>query len=282
VEQRQGATADRLDPALDGAATPFLPADEPGLPDVRAICPFLASEFADGRTAGAIGRPDPANRCIALGDAKPQSERQQGLVCLTASHINCPRYLRGVLLAGTPPPKTRQPISVAVIGSALVLAGALAASFGFLIVRGGFDLPIASPGSSPFALAATAAPAASPSQAPTVVPSDAPSASLPPSPSPSQVPSDSPAPTPPPSPTPAPSARPTPQPTPAPTSDRYALLTRCPSTPDCWIYTIRSGDNLRSIANWFGVSYDRVRAMNPGLAVPIHAGDRLRIPTPTR
>jgi hypothetical protein len=274
VEQRQGTTADRLDPALDGAATPFLPADEPGLPDVRAICPYLGSEFADGRTAGAIGRPDSANRCIALGEGQPQSERQQALVCLTASHVNCPRYLRGVLLAGTPPPKTRQPISVAVIGSALVLAAALAASFGFLIVRGGFELPIASPGASPFALAASATPAARGSEAPTIASSPSPSPLTPPSPEPSA----SPALTPVPSATPVPTARPTP----APTSDRYALLTRCPSTPDCWIYTIRAGDNLQSIANWFGVSYDRVRAMNPGLSVPIHAGDRLRIPTPTR
>jgi LysM repeat protein len=60
------------------------------------------------------------------------------------------------------------------------------------------------------------------------------------------------------------------------------VLTKCPSTPDCWIYVIRAGDNLTSIANWFGVSFDRVIAMNPGLSRPIHAGDQLRIPTPTR
>ena len=45
---------------------------------------------------------------------------------------------------------------------------------------------------------------------------------------------------------------------------------------------IRSGDNLQSIANWFGVSYDRMLDMNPGLTIPIHAGDHLKIPTPTR
>ncbi|MDX6573561.1 MAG: LysM domain [Gaiellales bacterium] len=281
MEQGERTMADRLDPTSDHVATPFLPADEPGLADVRELCPFLASESADGRALGAIGRPDPANRCIALGEPQPQSVRQQELVCLTASHINCPRYLRGVLLAGAPPPKAaRQPISVAVIGSGLVLAAALAASFAFLVVRGGFDLPIGTPGPSELAVATTASPAATTSPAPTLAPSTSPSPTPSPSPSPSAAPS--PSATVAPTATPAATARPTARPTPAPTSDRYALLTRCPGTPDCWIYTIRSGDNLQSIANWFGVSYDRVRAMNPGLAVPIHAGERLRIPTPTR
>jgi hypothetical protein len=101
------------------------------------------------------------------------------------------------------------------------------------------------------------------------------SASAEPSPEPTATPS-APAATPPPTP------KPTPRPTPAPTSDRFAVLTRCPSTPDCWIYRIRAGDNLRSIANWFGVSYDRMLAMNPNLRRPIQPGEELRIPTPTR
>jgi spore germination protein YaaH len=81
-------------------------------------------------------------------------------------------------------------------------------------------------------------------------------------------------------------ATPTPRPTHTPasgaTSDRLAVLTKCPGTSDCYIYVIRSGDNLVSIVHWFGVDLDRVRAMNPNLRVPIHAGDKLRIPTPTR
>ena len=82
--------------------------------------------------------------------------------------------------------------------------------------------------------------------------------------------------------TPAP---PTPPPaTPLATSDRYLLLVACPATPDCWIYTVRSGDNLRSIANYFGVPYATVVQMNPQLADPtnIHTGDRIRMPPPTR
>jgi LysM repeat protein len=175
-----------------------------------------------------------------------------------------------------PPPKpARQPVSVAVIAAALVLVAALAASFGFLVIRGGFDIPIASPGGSQLAVVqATASPRATPTSTTTSSPSS--SASPPSSPSSSPPPSAAP------TPTPAPTPRPTARPTPAPTSDRYALLTKCPSTPNCWIYTVRSGDNLQSIANWFGVSVDSIRAMTPGLTTPIHAGDKLRMPPPTR
>jgi LysM domain len=246
--------------------------------DPPALCQFLASERPDGTIGPPLAFVDPRNRCIALTDPVAQSPQQQHLVCLTAAHVDCPRYLRGVLLAGTPPPRQRrEPISPAVIGAALVLLGAIAASFGFLAVRGSFDL--VSTTQSPPAVAVV--PSSTPTRAP--VASSTPVVASPsPSPDPS-VPVVTPEPSsPPPQATPAPTPRPTPAPTPRPTSDRFALLTRCPSTPDCWIYVIRSGDNLRSIANYFGVSYDRMLAMNPNLKRPIHAGEQLRIPTPTR
>ncbi|HEY8845416.1 MAG TPA: LysM domain-containing protein, partial [Candidatus Limnocylindrales bacterium] len=173
------------------------------------------------------------------------------------------------------PKAARQPISAVVVGSALVLAAALAASFGFLVVRGGFNVQIASPDPALLA-AASPSPAVSPSAQPTASPS--PSSS--PSPSPSATPSSSPTPVP--TPTPAPPARATP--TPAPSSNRYALLTRCPSTPNCWIYTVRAGDNLKSIANYFGVPHDTVLRMNPQITDPtaIRAGDKVKLPPPTR
>jgi LysM repeat protein len=59
-------------------------------------------------------------------------------------------------------------------------------------------------------------------------------------------------------------------------------LTPCPSTPNCYIYVIRSGDNLYSIANYFGVSFTRVEAMNPWVSNGLVVGRSLRIPTPTR
>ncbi len=266
--------------AADQASSPFRSAIDPDHSRPPAVCRFLAIETADGVFTPAAGTVDPGHRCIALGEPLPQSSRQQELVCLTSAHRTCPRYLRGVhQAAGPPAPPARQPISGSVIAASLVLAASLAASFGFLAVRGGFDLP---PGPSP-ALVGDA-----PGVGPSVVPT--PTLTLTPSPPPSAPPSISatpsatPSPTPSliPTPAPTPTASPVPPPSPTPSSNRYAVLTKCPSTPDCWIYVIRAGDNLTSIANWFGVSYDRMIAMNPNLRRPIHAGDDLRIPTPTR
>ena len=71
--------------------------------------------------------------------------------------------------------------------------------------------------------------------------------------------------------------------TPAPTSDRYNLLRACPNTPKCWIYRVRSGDNLYSIANYFGVSRDSIYARNTWLKNSgLRAGQELRLPPPTR
>jgi LysM repeat protein len=62
------------------------------------------------------------------------------------------------------------------------------------------------------------------------------------------------------------------------------VLTKCVGRTNCYVYTIRSGDNLYSIVHWFGVPIDRVLALNPwiGAAQTIHTGQKLVIPTPTR
>ncbi|MBM4362752.1 MAG: LysM peptidoglycan-binding domain-containing protein [Deltaproteobacteria bacterium] len=46
---------------------------------------------------------------------------------------------------------------------------------------------------------------------------------------------------------------------------------------------MRSGDNLSSIASYFGVSLERIYAMNSGLrGTPLRVGQKIKIPTPTR
>ena len=240
------------------------------------VCPFLRAAGETGLTAP-IETSAPANRCAALAEAVPQSLRQQELVCLTTNHVNCPRYLRGAaVLTETPTPVVREgrAMSPAMLGSLIVLVIAVTASVAFVLARGGALTigPLGSPAASvPVAVASTSpsAPVASPSVIAQATPT--------PSPSPSPTPSATP------TPTPSPTARPTRTPRPTPSSDRYQLLRACANTARCWIYTVRRGDNLYSIANYFGVSQDSIYARNPWLReTGLRAGQELRLPPPTR
>lgn len=259
------------------------PTDRSPNPDT---CPFLRT--VDGATVlrPPVEAPDPANRCTAIGAPAAQSPRQQELVCLTAAHGNCPRYLRGALEPAKPVvrPAVQRGPSSAVIASALILVAAAAASVGFLLVRGGLSVPTAS--SAPGNVAAiTGSPAPSSALAVIDSPSPVPPTTEPtasPTPAPTASPTTAPTPSPTATPTTAPTAAPTA--TPPPTSDRYKLLEPCPGEPDCWIYTVRAGDNFVSIVKWFGVPYDTVLKMNPEIGDPttIRTGDKIRMPPPTR
>ncbi len=263
------------------------------------VCPFLRSSDEDDALGLPVEAPDPANRCAALHDPVPQSLRQQELVCLTSGHVNCPRYLRGSIGATerlervprvqrverTPGNQTLKPgsrtVTPATAGALATFALAFLVSVGFVIANGGLVLTAASgpsPSGGVLGEVETVAPTAAPTVAPT--PTPAPTPPVTPSPTPTASPSASPTPTP--SPTSSPTPKPTPKPTPRPTSGRFALLTPCPKTPGCYVYLIRSGDNLYSIANYFGVSLTRVQQMNPWVNGGLVVGRGLRIPTPTR
>lgn len=266
-----------------GGPRPWLASPDDRSPN-PAICPFLRAVHGD-ELGPPIESPDEANRCAALAEPVPQSLRQQSLVCQTAGHVNCPRYLRGAAaLPVAATVRTGPSVSPAIAASAIAVIGAFVLSIGFVASRGGMEIaavatpsPVASAPAvvvgSPGATGTAVEPSAS-----TAAPATA-SSPLSPSASPTPVPSSTPSPTP----TPKPSAAPTRTPRPTATSDRYALLVACPNTPKCWIYTVRSGDNLYSIAHYFGVSEARLRSMNPWLAEQgLRAGQKLRMPPPTR
>ena len=244
----------------------------------QRICPFLRTVHS-GQLADPIQWPDQANACTALGDAAPQSLRQQEYACLTSAHVNCPRFVRGVHLMVEAPPALAEAgvrLTPAILAALLVLAASFALSVGFVVANGGMDLPAAS--ASPQEGIASAAPSTGASTSPTT--SEPPAESAAPSPEPSaqaSVGAATATPTIPAPPSPAPTA------TPRASSDRYALLEPCGDEPDCWIYTVRQGDNLVSIARFFGVPFEVVAERNRWTeTTPLVSGQELRLPPPTR
>ncbi len=281
ADQSPSASADPLDGAV-GAAPEHVRSQLPGWERTSTdlVCPFLRASTAGGALVEPIENPDPANRCTALHDAVPQSLRQQELVCLSSAHVNCPRYLRGAvgLPAPVEPVSAARRITPATAGALALFALAFVISVGFVVATGGLTLtaavPNATPGGAVLGEIETAPPSFLPSPEPTAEPT--------PEPTPSPSPSPSPSPTPTVAPTPAATPEPTAKATPRPTSNRFALVKACPGTPDCYIYIVRSGDNLFSIAKYFGVPLKTVQAMNPWTKSGLVAGKELRIPTPTR
>ena len=144
------------------------------------VCPFFRREV-DGKLFAPLDEPDDGNRCVAIGGPRPQSVRQQELVCLHPAHADCPRYLRGAMLLAEPPPRTTPAVPRATLAALLVLVLSAGISFGFVVQRGGIDLPAAAAGASPTELAIVASPTPEATPSPTGAPA---------------TPSESPAPTP--------------------------------------------------------------------------------------
>jgi hypothetical protein len=278
--------ADGAAPGPDAPAPATRHADR--VSDPR-VCPFLRVVDGGEGLGPPIEAPDPANRCAALREPVPQSLRQQELVCLSSGHVNCPRYLRGALevepARPVPTPRAAPSVNVtpATAGALAIFLAAFLLSLGFVLANGGVVLTAVAPTPALSGGVLAAIETAPPTPTPTPVPTPEPT----PAPTPTVAPPDTPEPTASPVPSASPTAEPTaPPPTTAPTAKpatgRYALLTACPDQSGCWIYRIRSGDNLFSIANYFGVSLKTVQAWNPWTQSGLKVGRELRIPTPTR
>jgi hypothetical protein len=268
--------------------------DAPNPANAPERCKFLRSIGPDGKLFDPGNDAVPTHRCAAFGDPLPLSLRQQELVCLQRVHISCPRYMRGTLLAeesANIATQIHQPQSglprLTLAGLALVALAGLALVAGMMGIIPGTGSAASSPTSPLGAVTASpAAPTVAPTPAPTptvaLTPSPAaPTSSATPKPSASATPSHTPSPTPVASPTWPPGA----------TAPRMALLVPCtPVQANCWVYTVRGPaqngtkvtDTVKGIANYFGVSITQIYAMNPGAKAGIHAGDKLKIPSPTR
>lgn len=163
---------------------------------------------------------------------------------------------------------TRNPrlLTPAIAAALVLLVASAAAAMSFVAATGGLQLPGALPTDMAVASPVPADPTATP--APAVTP----------------TPTPDPGPTATPEPTRSPVATAVASPTPAATSDRYQFLEPCPSRPDCYLYAVRLGDNLRSIANYFGVPYSTILSLNPTITDPasIQPGDVIVLPPPTR
>jgi hypothetical protein len=261
-------------------ATALLPGSDEGPSPRHATCAYLRTVDPDGTLRRPYDLVTSGQACIAMGEPAPLSDRQQGLVCLSEAHADCPRYRRATLAVPVSEPvvarsRRPRPATLAAL-TVLVLSTFVAAAF--VAVNGGLGLPIASTGPSPATsdlAAASATPLPGSSSSPTATSS--PGSSSLTSPTPGSDPSPSL------EPSAGPTATPTATATPSPSSDRYELLKACPGRVDCYIYTVRRGDNLFSIARYFGVPLDTVYRLNPWLrGTGLRAGQELILPPPTR
>lgn len=279
------------------SARPVL--DDAGLSQVHGVCPFLRG--AEGPLVAPASAAVDGQLCIAIGPPRAQSRSQQKLVCLRGTHRDCPQFQHG---APSPPPRvarSRRAVPRATLAALLILVLSAGISFGYVVQRGGLDMPAIAESGTPTPEALVTPPTEPPADVPSggapgasaSAPEATPTVEVTPSPTalPTAEPTTKPTatltaePTTKPTPTAEPTARPTPRPKPTatPRSDRYKLLVKCPDRNGCWIYRIRSGDNLFSIANYFGHSLKTIYTWNPQYpGARLKVGGEIRMPPPTR
>lgn len=159
------------------------------------------------------------------------------------------------------PPRRTRSLTPAIAVSLVLFAASAALALSFVVATGGLHLA----GPLPTDTAVVASPS-SESASPSTQSTEGPTSAATPEPSLTSTPIAQ------------------PSQTPAATSDRYQFLEACPSKPLCYLYTVQPGNNLRSIANYFGVAYETVLALNPAITTPdtILPGDVIVLPPPTR
>jgi hypothetical protein len=61
--------------------------------------------------------------------------------------------------------------------------------------------------------------------------------------------------------------------------DPFLRLPACTDAPDCFLYTVRPGDRLSTIAGRFGITVEAILAANPSIADPnaIYSGQLIRL-----
>ena len=107
-------------------------------------------------------------------------------MCLTSAHADCPRYLRGSMALLDPEAATRgSAVPRATLAAILVLVLSAGISFGFVVQRGGIELPAAGTTPTSTSIALEPPPSETPFVEPSADPTDAASAvaSIEPSPS---------------------------------------------------------------------------------------------------
>ncbi len=231
-------------------------------------CFFLVEADSDSSFATLDESGFPALECRAFPEGMAVSERQRDLVCLTRVHMTCPRYLRANAAVAEVPVEEKRGRATqflsALFDGALVISLVVIALVAAAALVSPLTRPIAANPTQPPGGGVASAAAGTPSAG--ITTSAGPGLRTP-VPSPSRT-----------------GPRSSPSWPPGATASRMTLVKACSDRANCYLYTVRRGENLKRIALFFGVSIDAILAMNPTITNPdyVQAGQTIRIPPPTR